>query len=161
MPKKNSHGRIRISRAKGERAPFACKKVMVFGTFDGLHKGHLSFFRQAKRYGDYLIAIIARNSTVWRLKGHLPIFGEKARLRAIKRVKTVDKAVLGHKKDYFRVILREKPKIICLGYDQKIPGGLTPKIKKLGIKIYRLKPYKPEFYKSSKLFRDNLSKTSP
>jgi len=126
---------------------------MVFGTFDGLHPGHLNFFRQARRHGDYLIAVIARNLTVKRLKSHLPIFNERTRLEATKRVKSVNKAVLGHKKDYFRVILREKPNIICLGYDQKIPGNLAPKIKKRGIKIYRLKSYKPRIYKSSKLFK--------
>ena len=128
-------------------------KVMIFGTFDGLHPGHLSFFRQAKKRGNYLVAVIGRNLTVKRLKGHLPIFNEKARLGAIKRVKSVNKAVLGHKKDYFRTILKERPDIICLGYDQKIPGNLAPKIKKGGIKIYRLKSYKPRIYKSSKLFR--------
>lgn len=128
-------------------------KVMVFGTFDGLHLGHLSFFRQAKKHGNYLVAVIGRNSTVKRLKGHLPIFSERARLGALKHVKSVNKAVLGHKKDYFRAILREKPDIICLGYDQKIPGKLAPKIKKWGTKIYRLKSYKPRIYKSSKIFK--------
>ncbi|MBI2582387.1 adenylyltransferase/cytidyltransferase family protein, partial [Candidatus Woesearchaeota archaeon] len=30
------------------------KKVMCFGTFDLLHLGHLNYFQQAKKYGDYL-----------------------------------------------------------------------------------------------------------
>ena len=32
-------------------------KVMVFGTFDGVHPGHENFFEQAKQHGDYLIAV--------------------------------------------------------------------------------------------------------
>ena len=31
------------------------KKVMLFGTFDLIHSGHLSLFNQAKEYGQKLI----------------------------------------------------------------------------------------------------------
>ncbi len=133
-------------------------KVMVFGTFDGLHRGHRSLFRQAKKRGDYLIVIIGRNSTVRRLKGHWPIFDEKTRLRAVKSVKMINKVLLGDKKDYFKVVFKEKPDVICLGYDQKVPRKhLREEIKKRGleIKICRLKPYRANIYKSSKLFRKN------
>jgi len=41
----------------------AMKKVMCFGAFDGLHPGHLDFFRQAKRYGDFLIVSVGSFST--------------------------------------------------------------------------------------------------
>ena len=44
------------------------KKVMVFGTFDGLHEGHLDFFRQAREYGDYLIVAVARDVNVKKIK---------------------------------------------------------------------------------------------
>ena len=40
------------------------KKVIVFGTFDILHQGHLDFFRQAKQYGDYLIVAVAHDENV-------------------------------------------------------------------------------------------------
>ena len=33
------------------------KKVIVFGSFDYIHPGHLNFFEQAKSYGDYLIVV--------------------------------------------------------------------------------------------------------
>ena len=39
-------------------------KVMCFGAFDGLHKGHLSYFKQARKYGDYVIAVIARGDKI-------------------------------------------------------------------------------------------------
>ena len=47
------------------------KTVMAFGTFDLMHPGHEYFLRQAKKRGDYLIAVIARDSTVKKLKGKL------------------------------------------------------------------------------------------
>ncbi|HLC71304.1 MAG TPA: adenylyltransferase/cytidyltransferase family protein, partial [Candidatus Nanoarchaeia archaeon] len=37
------------------------KTVMCFGTFDILHPGHLHYLQQAKKYGDYLMVVIARD----------------------------------------------------------------------------------------------------
>lgn len=39
-------------------------KVMVFGTFAVLHPGRLYFFNQAKKHGDKLIAVVARDVNV-------------------------------------------------------------------------------------------------
>jgi len=38
--------------------------VMVFGTFDIFHQGHKYFSQQAKKYGKFLIVVIAHNATV-------------------------------------------------------------------------------------------------
>ena len=122
------------------------QKVMVFGTFDILHKGHLSYFSQARKYGDYLIAIVARDKTVLKIKGSLPRNNEKKRLLKIK--KEVDKAVLGYVHKRYRVIERFKPDIICLGYDQRVS---LKDLKEFNIPIKRLKSFKPHKYKSSKL----------
>ena len=56
--------------------------------------------------------------------------------------------------DPYKIIKQEKPDIIALGYDQNsYTNDLEKKIEEFGlkIKIARLKPYKPEKYKSSKL----------
>jgi len=119
---------------------------MVFGTFDILHKGHLNFFKQARKYGDYLIAVIARDKTVKQVKGILPHHNEKIRLKNVK--KHVEKAVLGMIKNKHKIIEKYKPDIICLGYDQKeFINGL----KKYKIPVKKLKSYKPHIHKSSKL----------
>lgn len=125
---------------------------MVFGTFDILHPGHKYFLQQAKKYGDYLIAVIARDSTVKTVKGKLPEHREKQRLGAIIGLNLADKAVLGNKRDKYAVIRKYRPDVICLGYDQKyFVDQLKAEIKKLKlyIKIIRLKPYKPHKYKTS------------
>lgn len=123
-------------------------KVMVFGTFDILHPGHLNFFKQAKKHGDYLIVVVARDKTVVEAKGRLPRNPENVRLNNLKNAKIADKVVLGRAGDKYEIIRKLKPNRICLGYDQKFF------IEKLHegfpqIKIVRLKPYKPEIYKSS------------
>ncbi|MCH9030625.1 MAG: adenylyltransferase/cytidyltransferase family protein [Bacteroidetes bacterium] len=53
--------------------------VMIFGTFDILHKGHLNLFDQAKKHGDFLIAVIARDKTVVKVKDREPKHNEKER----------------------------------------------------------------------------------
>ncbi len=138
-------------------------KVMVFGTFDILHKGHLNFFRRAKNLANYLIVVVGRDRFVKSIKGELPKNKEQVRADKIRKTEIADKVVLGSRTyDYFRTIRTYKPEIIALGYDQKPP---VRKLKKdlrrhrlKNIKIVRLKPYKETFFKSSKL--RNLSQYS-
>lgn len=120
-------------------------KVMVFGTFDILHPGHLSVFKQAKKYGDYLIVVVARDSTVKNI-GKKILYNERQRLKNIKSIKVVDLAILGSKKDKYAVIKKYKPDVICLGYDQKF---FITGLKKIHKKIIRLKPHKKHIFKSS------------
>lgn len=130
------------------------KKVMVFGTFDRLHPGHLNFLKQAKKYGQLFI-VIARDKTVKKLKKKKPNQNEKERLAAIKKLKIARKVILGSLKDKYQLIKRIKPEIICLGYDQKFfVKDLPKKIKEFGLKtkIVRLKPFKPKIYKTSILY---------
>jgi len=130
------------------------KRVMVFGTFDILHKGHLNFFKQAKKHGDILIAVAARDKTVKKIKGKKPVNKEIKRLLNVSMVKDVNLAVIGNIDNPYKIIEEYNPNIICLGYDQK---SFTEKLKeelkkrKLKAKIIRLKAYKPDVYKSSKM----------
>jgi FAD synthetase len=90
-------------------------KVVVAGTFDILHPGHLYLFEEAAALGD-LYVIIARDETIAHTKKK--IFTEKERLLIIKSLKPVKKAVLGDKKDFFSPIETINPDIIFLGPDQ-------------------------------------------
>lgn len=122
---------------------------MVFGTFDLLHPGHLSYFKQARKFGDFLIVVVARDKNVLKIKSRKPRESEKKRLKKVKKLKTVDKVVLGDLWDKLKAIKKEKPAVICFGYDQKVPHDLVRKIRKLQIKTKRLKAFKPHLYKSS------------
>jgi FAD synthetase len=134
-------------------------KIMVFGTFDLLHKGHLHFFKQARKLAKKpcLIVSVARDKNVRKIKGKKPQLSEKRRLALVKNSKFVDKAVLGALGDYVGHIIKQNPAIIALGYDQKAyTKGLKAILKKSGliVKIKRLKAYKPLVYKSS-FFKKN------
>lgn len=126
-------------------------KVMCFGTFDILHPGHLSYFRQARKYGDELIVVIARDKNVRKKR---LIFNEKERRQIVHGLKIVDRTVLGNIKDSFKIIEQIKPGIICLGYDHQIKEKtLRKELKKrnLSPQIERAKAYHPEKFKSSKI----------
>ncbi len=122
------------------------KKVLVFGTFDGIHEGHLDFFRQAKQYGDYLIVVAALDKNIHKIKKHLPKRSERERLNDLQKCKIVDKAVIGYEDDPYRIIKEMKPEVICLGYDQhsEFSKHLEKFLRQIGSepKIVRLKPYK-------------------
>lgn len=126
--------------------------VLCTGTFDMLHAGHLNYFEQAKRHGDTLIVIVARDSTVEREKKRKAVMNEHERLNAVQSLNIVDKAVLGNEGDKLKTVAALKPDIICLGYDQRVDEAqLASQLKQRGIsaKIIRAKPYKEKMYKSS------------
>ena len=130
------------------------KIVLVFGTFDILHKGHLNFFEQANKFGNKLIVVVARDTTVTKIKGEIPRNNELKRLKQVEKNSMVNRAVLGKKIDKYEIIQEIKPDVICLGYDQNaFTKNLKFEINKLNLetKIYRMKPYKEKIYKSSKL----------
>lgn len=129
---------------------------MVFGTFDMVHPGHESLFKQARALAEdpYLIVSIARDSNVQRIKGKWPLRTEHVRKQLVKNHPLVDKAVTGGKNDHMPHIIKEKPDIIALGYDQTAyVRGLITQLKAAGLltKVVRLKPYQPHKFKTSLL----------
>jgi FAD synthetase len=130
-------------------------KVMAFGTFDIFHKGHESYLKQAKKFGDYLIVVVARDRTVREIKGGPPLNDEKTRLRNVLNSGLADKVVLGNLKNKYAIIRKYRPDEICLGYDQKaFVEDVPQKLVASGLKnvtMRRLKGYKKNIYKSSKL----------
>ncbi|MBU0757405.1 MAG: adenylyltransferase/cytidyltransferase family protein [Nanoarchaeota archaeon] len=135
-------------------------KVMVFGTFDILHKGHRFFLQSAKNKGDQLIVVIARDVNVGKFKGMAAVHDENKRKENIEALNIADRVIQGDEIDCYSVIESEKPDIICLGYDQNsFSQNLKEKLnnRDLHPKIIRLEAYEPHKYKSSKIRADNLN----
>ncbi|MBR9683361.1 adenylyltransferase/cytidyltransferase family protein [Candidatus Woesearchaeota archaeon] len=123
--------------------------VMCFGTFDILHLGHLNYFQQAKKFGDHLIVVIARDKTKESQNKKIH-FSEEERLKMVQNLKIVDEAVLGGLNDKLKVIQDKKPAVLCLGYDQEANEDELKKTFPV-IKIKRMQPYQEYKYKSSLL----------
>jgi len=138
-------------------------RIMVFGTFDFLHEGHLHFFKQARKLSQnpYLIVSVARSSNVKKIKGSMPTWGEKRRVLEVKKSGLADKVVLGSKAHYIGHIVKNKPSVIALGHDQvNYTKDLQRKLAHTGliVRIERLKAYKRHVYKSSLLKQKNVKK---
>lgn len=126
-------------------------KILVFGTFDGLHPGHLFFLSQADKRGE-LAVIIARDVNVERIKGRRPEQSEARRRAAVQKAFSRARVLLGELDDFFLPVITFQPDLILLGYDQKLP----PKIRladfaEAGIAVERAEQYMPEKFKSSLL----------
>ncbi|KKP77947.1 MAG: FAD synthase [Candidatus Moranbacteria bacterium GW2011_GWF2_35_39] len=129
---------------------------MAFGTFDIYHPGHESYLRQAKKLGDYLVVVVARDRTVAIIKKQETRNNEQKRKKILEESGLADEVVLGDLKDRYKIIEKYRPEVIALGYDQKVDlVELEGKLKEFEInaKIVRLKSFKPEIYKSSLIMK--------
>ena len=130
------------------------KTVMVFGTFDLVHLGHIHLFRQAKRLGDELLVVVARDETVRRVKGRRPYHSERERVALLRHIDLIDQVVLGNRTDVYRVIRTHRPAVIALGYDQQaFVRELTRLLQSIrpDAKIVRLRPHRRANEKSGKM----------
>jgi len=129
--------------------------VLTFGTFDIFHLWHEHYLREAKKYGDKLVTVIARDETVKILKGSFPRNDENKRKQAVEESNIPHKVVLGDLENYYSCIMEQQADIVCLWYDQRhLADGLENFLNahKLHIKIIRLDPFQEHKYKSSKLW---------
>ncbi|MBT4824447.1 adenylyltransferase/cytidyltransferase family protein [Candidatus Woesearchaeota archaeon] len=129
-------------------------KILIFGTFDKLHKGHIYFMEKAAEIvkDAELFIVIARDKNVEKIKNKIPIHNEMTRLMNVYVLGIAKKVILGDDEDFFKAIKEYKPTIICLGYDQN-DQGIRKYIKEnnLKIEIKTIDSFEPETYKSSKL----------
>ena len=71
------------------------KKIVVNGTFDLLHGGHIDLLNMAKMYGDYLIVAIDTDRRVRIHKGKdRPINNQNTRRKILENIKAVDEVML-------------------------------------------------------------------
>jgi cytidyltransferase-like protein len=129
--------------------------VMAGGAFDIIHPGHLETLDRARSLGDVLVVSVARDKTFEKNKKRKAFHSEKLRQRLVSSIKSVDVAVLGSETDIFDTVVRIKPDVIALGYDQHhTEESIKKEISKRGmnIRVVRLDSSLPEI-KTSKIAR--------
>ena len=95
------------------------KTVLLFGTFDFLHSGHIFTFEEAKKLGDVLVVSVARDIAIETIKGKKPLRSEEERLALVNHINIVEDAFLGDEKlGVYSFFEKFFPDIIALGYDQ-------------------------------------------
>jgi FAD synthetase len=139
--------------------------VFVAGTFDGLHLGHtflldfarrrgLRLAKQLGRTGVFVTVVVARDESVHRLKGRLPLHNERERRRLVQALRAVDTTFIGYRGDFLRSVRRARPDLIVLGYDQA--GSWEETLRNAGVAalIVRCPAYDAGRLKSSRLRAD-------
>lgn len=131
--------------------------MLVFGTFDPLHDGHRDLFRQAKAWGDHLLVVVTSDAVVQAAKNRQPFQLARVRQQAVAQEPLVDEVRRGEEQvNSHRLLGQLDFDILALGYDQS-PDEATvrqwlARHDKADRLVVRLKPYRPEQFKSS-LFR--------
>lgn len=95
------------------------KRVFAFGTFDGLHNGHVSYLHQAAAQGDSLTVVIGRDERVKQIKGQKPVLSETQRVQLIESTGLADRVMLGGTGQPLEIFNSEQIDVAVLGFDQK------------------------------------------
>ncbi len=110
------------------------KVVFTGGVYDILHVGHLKTLEEARKFGDTLVVVVARDITVLNRK-RKPINSETDRLVMLNSLKLVDIAILGHETNHLESVKMIDPDIIAIGADQHhIIEKLKSDLDKMGLK---------------------------
>ena len=118
-------------------------KVMVNGTFDILHRGHIQLLNYARGMGDQLLVAIDTDRRVRELKGpDRPINNQDDRQFFLYNLKSVDQVVLFDSKEQLIDIMKEyQPDIYVKGGDWRGKSSTAEKYCKQVIYYDRIGDY--------------------
>jgi FAD synthetase len=116
------------------------KKILVGGCFDLIHFGHVSFLKQAKAQGDYLIVALESDESVKRMKGDLrPIHTQTQRKEMLESLSFVDEVIplppMHGDKDYFDFVTKIKPDVIAVTEGDPVQDKKQKQVDMIGAKL--------------------------
>lgn len=95
------------------------EKIMcIYGVWDLLHFGHISYFKKAKSLSNRLIVAVRSDKSCASYKPPGPVINENHRLEIIKSIKYVDNAFI-YNGDYLSFFIDHKANSICLSSEYK------------------------------------------
>lgn len=114
-----SYARLSALRSRFSRS----KKKIVFtnGTFDILHRGHVSYLEKARAAGDILVVGVNSDSSVRSYKGPgRPVNPQNDRLFVLAALQCVDYVVLFSDPTPLKLIVKLSPDVLAKGADWKL-----------------------------------------
>tara|TARA_B100000123_G_scaffold272539_1_gene255772 strand:- start:2980 stop:4488 length:1509 start_codon:yes stop_codon:yes gene_type:complete len=114
------------------------KIVLCHGVFDLIHLGHINHFREAKKYGDFLIVSITDDKFIKKGPGR-PLFNKLQRAEFLKGIKIVDEVVVSNQESAVDMIKIIKPNFYVKGPDYK--DNTKDKTKKIYLEKLLVKKY--------------------
>jgi len=129
------------------------KIVLLKGSFDLLHTGHIYMMEQAKKYGDILVVIVKPNVAIKNKGADRPIIDETDRVLQVDSIKYVDYTILANQqvgefdykdikelqtKRYCEIVDKLKPDVLVHPKGHKNPNELEKMYEKLNTKIIEI-----------------------
>lgn len=123
------------------------RKVFVSGCYDIIHGGHIQFFKDAKKYGDYLIVNIASDEVIKLTKDKRSSLPIEHRISILESLEIVDKVYISSDLDkvldFKTNILKEQPDFLVSSNDDKNQKEKEKLCKENGIKYINISKTKP------------------
>jgi FAD synthetase len=120
-----SKGLVKARRGTFEVTPVGrrrLKVVMLGGAFEIIHPGHVHALSEARALGNTLVVVVATDESVGRNKGRPPATDQALRVALVSSLRQVDLAVPGNKGSIYDILVRIRPDVVALGYDQRHNG---------------------------------------
>lgn len=119
------------------------KNVLVGGCFDFIHFGHISFLKQARVLGNYLIVALESDENVKLSKGEArPIHTQKQRKEMLEALCCVDEVIslppMKTDEEYFDLVKRVAPSIIAVTEGDPIKKKKQQHAQKVGAKLIEI-----------------------
>jgi cytidyltransferase-like protein len=118
----SAKGLVRVARGSADLTPAGrrrLKVVMLGGAFEIIHPGHIHALSEAKKMGNTLVVVVATDESVERNKGRPPATSQTLRVALVSSLRLVDLAVPGNKGSIYDILVRIRPDVVALGYDQR------------------------------------------
>jgi FAD synthetase len=121
------------------------KKVLVFGTFDNLHPGHLYFLSEARKLGELYVSV-ASNESVAQRKGRDPKQNVEKRMEGVRNTGIAKDVLEGDKTlNEWTAIKIVSPNIVAVGFDQfGLKTALQDIQGKYGFEIAKIGHFDPD-----------------
>ena len=146
---------VRVAKGLAGLTPAGRRKlkvVMLGGAFEIIHPGHVYALSEARSLGNTLVVVVATDESVERNKGRPPVTDQASRVRLVSSLRQVDLGLPGNKGSIFEILLKVRPDVVALGYDQSHNGdeivreaakrGLTLSTARLGTQMPNVKTSK-------------------
>ena len=130
---------LRLTKGSAELTPEGrrrLKVVLLGGAFEIIHPGHVEALSEAKRIGNTLVVVVATDESVEKNKGRPPVTDQSSRVGLVSALRQVDVALPGNKGSIYDILLKIRPDVVALGYDQRLDGDeVVREAARRGVKI--------------------------
>lgn len=106
--------------------------VFTAGCYNRVHKAHVRMLERARALGDRLVIVLAHDRHN-RKPNAVPASERRLRLE---KLGIADEVVVGEPDSFARSLRRARPKVLALGYDQRLPDpDSADAVRELGVQV--------------------------